>query len=1419
MLRSKLILVSGFLLAALASPNVHAAQYARPDADLTPAGWTAVPPGALWATVDDPFVTLPDEPRDTSDYINSGNASNSTVILGLSDVFDPGVDTGHVLRYTCQSTGGSKKGEGCDAALYQGDALIATTPGNTATRGAFGQHTLTIPDTQAALITDYTALRVRITPADLDTNESIQVAWIELELPDPAITAPTVTFPTFASVTHESATLGGTMDNDNGTPVTDCGVEWGTSQGGPYQPPVSYDPGPSSNCASNGDVFTANVTGLPANTTIYFRAWATNGVIGYSGESSFPTPPAPTAPTVTADPVTVFDQTSATIGGTITDTGGADPTACGLEWGDQDGGPWPNIEPVDAAECQLDNPFSVSIQGLSPGTPYYFRAYATNTAGTGYSGQATFTTLPGAPTVTTPTVIIISATEATLGGTLASNGGETPSGCGVEWGDASSTGGNYNLGSQAYDAGNCANNGDTFTANVTGLPTGTLVYYRAYATNTGGTAYSSEDSFTPVGPPVVTTDPVTTFDSESAFMGGNVTSDGGSPVTARGVVWDTVSPPEAGGTFVPLGSGTGTFSQNVLGLPASTPIFVKAYAENSVDRTYGAQETFTTLSLPEPTVQATNVVFTRVSGRAFTIEWTRGNGEGSIVVLRLQATGKTDPSDGNDYTPEPDLRNPPTEIPVSSGNYVVHKGPESRVWVTGLALDTTYSVTVYEYSNSGTATDYLLTPPAVGSNEGTQATGTVSTHNEDNRVDCVKCHYHGSFNARDTAIYDVCYGCHNSLGDASAKLEFANHLEPISNPDVDFVDCGVCHDLHLGGTTHTVSTHPVSGETLPNKSFVRANVNKYIPTAAPPAYLHDDEPGHADPEALANTPDRAVEGGTGGYCQVCHTYTTYHRNTVSPDADQCHNGFPEGNCGVSGETHCGACHRHNNQFIGVGGSTTCLECHDQVKGPRPIITTQFDRLSKHISGGSAVVTQPDCLVCHDQAGHPGDQKVSLVHADTGAVVDQPDPGPDNTLASGQGEAYAPVCLSCHDSDGATRLDSLDPAQPDQTSSSPFTGSGAPAPIDAAEWSGAGHNRPTSGNPSGTHGPNPVTCLGDGTNGCHGSGHGSNQNSLLAPADGGSVSATDFCYTCHDSDGPSSKNIVAQFNNGTNYQWASQSTALVNQRHDVTALDQAYSSGAVSCKDCHQPHANNSTKPVLNPDSGAALLLYDDNWGPFTADANGDLVSPGDELNPTNPAGCREPDAAVISAGFDLCAPTFEPDYVEFCLVCHDDAPPPGVTMSPGLLNIASSYLDTAGDQHGMGSGSTGGSTSKGGLKYPWVGLADHAADNDPPKNYEPLNCTVCHGAHGSANIHNLKEKVTVAGVVMTLGGTAPRGGVLDEPHYVGSDTYVLPEIEANSQKDHFWGAWCTFCHKMDGHPTKTETEVCNGPHMHGQNGF
>ena len=96
--------------------------------------------------------------------------------------------------------------------------------------------------------------------------------------------------------------------------------------------------------------------------------------------------------------------------------------------------------------------------------------------------------------------------------------------------------------------------------------------------------------------PTVTTAAQSVVTATSATLGGNVTADGGASVTERGIVWKTSTGPTTADTKVANGSGTGIFSATVNSLPAGTTVFVRAYAINSVNTSYGNEISFTTLS-------------------------------------------------------------------------------------------------------------------------------------------------------------------------------------------------------------------------------------------------------------------------------------------------------------------------------------------------------------------------------------------------------------------------------------------------------------------------------------------------------------------------------------------------------------------------------------------------------------------------------------------------------------------------------------------------------------------------------------------------------------------------------------------------------------------------------------------------------
>lgn len=99
--------------------------------------------------------------------------------------------------------------------------------------------------------------------------------------------------------------------------------------------------------------------------------------------------------------------------------------------------------------------------------------------------------------------------------------------------------------------------------------------------------------------PALTTTAATNITSNGVILGGNVTSDGGSSIIARGICWNTTGNPTINNFKTSDGAGIGSFNSEIIGLSPSTTYYVRAYSTNSIGTGYGTQISFTTLA-PEP---------------------------------------------------------------------------------------------------------------------------------------------------------------------------------------------------------------------------------------------------------------------------------------------------------------------------------------------------------------------------------------------------------------------------------------------------------------------------------------------------------------------------------------------------------------------------------------------------------------------------------------------------------------------------------------------------------------------------------------------------------------------------------------------------------------------------------------------------
>jgi eukaryotic-like serine/threonine-protein kinase len=122
--------------------------------------------------------------------------------------------------------------------------------------------------------------------------------------------------------------------------------------------------------------------------------------------------------------------------------------------------------------------------------------------------------------------------------------------------------------------------------------------------------------------PTLTTTLATSIASTSTVSGGNISSDGGDSVTARGVCWGTLLNPTILQSHTTDGTGVGVFTSTLTGLLQNTTYHVRAYASNSVGTAYGNDLSFTTLT---PTIGGTIYIGGISDGKLYALDANSGN--------------------------------------------------------------------------------------------------------------------------------------------------------------------------------------------------------------------------------------------------------------------------------------------------------------------------------------------------------------------------------------------------------------------------------------------------------------------------------------------------------------------------------------------------------------------------------------------------------------------------------------------------------------------------------------------------------------------------------------------------------------------------------------------------------------------------
>lgn len=403
-------------------------------------------------------------------------------------------------------------------------------------------------------------------------------------------TLPTVTTTAVTNIGINIATSGGNVTADGGLPVTARGVVWNVAG----SPTITNNYGMTTDGTGTG-IFVSSLTPLSLGASYYVRAYATNSYgTAYGAEIQFYTPSLPTVVTATHTSVT---SSGAICGGNVTFSGNTDVTSRGTCWSTSANPTLSNFYTTDGRGIGV---YTSTLSSLKASTLYHYRAYASNIVGTVYGGDSTFTTsaVMTLPTVFTYAAYSVSSTTAFLPGEVTSDGGSPVTDKGFVIG--LSTDPDPTTTTNLISIGGTTGIGP-FTARITILTPGTSYKFRAYAINSLGTAYGATLTFTTTSTstiPTVTTTVVSNILDSNASSGGNIISDGGSTITARGVVWDTTGSPTitsyVGKTTD--GTGIGVFTSTLSSLSFNTTYYYRAYATNANGVSYG--EIYSFLSAP-----------------------------------------------------------------------------------------------------------------------------------------------------------------------------------------------------------------------------------------------------------------------------------------------------------------------------------------------------------------------------------------------------------------------------------------------------------------------------------------------------------------------------------------------------------------------------------------------------------------------------------------------------------------------------------------------------------------------------------------------------------------------------------------------------------------------------------------------------
>ncbi len=500
-----------------------------------------------------------------------------------------------------------------------------------------------------------------------------------------------------------------------------------------------------------------------------------------------------TSPSVTTPTSSSVTTTTATLGGNITSIGCSNATERGVYWSTTNGFTPPGQgTKVYSSGSFGTGVFTESVTGLPSGTTIYYRAFATNNGGNGFTSQSSFTTLKTEPTnyptslscgTTTTTTIPLTWTDAT--------GTTTPDGYLIKWSSTSyaaitapsdGTSESDALGSSSSGTKNIGQGTQVYTVGSgTSLTSGTTYYIKVWSYTNSGSSIDYKTSSEPQTSCATLSGPCHTenfsgIGSSSTYGTRNWTGEGGSwsatdaredqtitgkAITVRSGTLTSPTFTDGVGSITvsakfPFSESSGDLVFKVNGNTVGTILYSDMNGSTPITKTFngvnvggnsvitavssGARYTIDDLNwtcytpCTAPTA-ASSVSASNPTTDGFDVGWTAGGGDGTMIVVTSGTVAA--PVSGTTYTANTSWA---SAGQINTNNRVVFRSSGSSVTgITGLNTETQYTITAYEYYNTDVCYN-LTSPPSntkwtLSSEPNSHAASFTSTPVEYNKID------------------------------------------------------------------------------------------------------------------------------------------------------------------------------------------------------------------------------------------------------------------------------------------------------------------------------------------------------------------------------------------------------------------------------------------------------------------------------------------------------------------------------------------------------------------------------------------------------------------------------------------------------------------------------------------------------------